>query len=456
MVAAFSFGTIIAIPIIPFIDDRFGRKTSVILGSIIVLIGVIIQTASVDREWLIETLLTGASLDDRLTYDGIVAMFLVSRFVLGSGIAFATNGASQLIAELAYPKERAVITGLFNDSWYVGGIIAAGITLGTFSMESNWAWRLPSLFQMIPSVLQLLFIWFVPESPRWLLSRDRSEEAFDILVKYHAEGDRDDPFALAEFAQIRETIRLEAESSKNSWFEMVNNRANRWRTFLTCCVGIFAQWSGNGLTGYYLVPILKSIGITSNLRQQQLNLSKEVVDLVASVIGAFLANVMRRRTQFLTSFIGLTFTFAALTGCSAAFALNYSNSGAIGAVTFLFIYPIFYNFQHPLTYVYVTEIFPFIYRAKGVAISQLMSSVASAFNQYVNPIALDAMAWRLYIVYVAWLIVEVLVVYFLYPETKGPTLEELAIIFEGNDAHVGVVHVDKAKGGAEVDQVETV
>jgi MFS family permease len=86
-------------------------------------------------------------------------MFLVARLLLGMGIPFAISGASQLIAELAYPRERSVITGLFNESWYVGSIIAAGITLGTFSWTTNWSWRLPSLLQILPSMLQLTFIW---------------------------------------------------------------------------------------------------------------------------------------------------------------------------------------------------------------------------------------------------------------------------------------------------------
>ncbi len=88
-----------------------------------------------------------------------VAMFLVARIILGMGIVYAISGASQLIAELAYPKERSVITGLFNESWYAGAIIAAGVTLGTYSWDSNWSWRLPSLLQLLPSTLQLIFIW---------------------------------------------------------------------------------------------------------------------------------------------------------------------------------------------------------------------------------------------------------------------------------------------------------
>ncbi len=117
-----------------------------------------------------------------------VAMFLVARLLLGMGIPFCISGASQLIAELAYPREAGVLNGLFNESWYAGAIIAAGTTLGTFSRTDDWAWRIPSLVQAVPSLLQLTFIWWVPESPRWLLSKDRADEAFDILAHYHAEG----------------------------------------------------------------------------------------------------------------------------------------------------------------------------------------------------------------------------------------------------------------------------
>ena len=174
-------------------------------------------------------------------------MFLASRLILGTGIPFAVSGASQLLAELTYPRERAVITGLFNVSWFIGAILAAGVTLGTYNIPNNWGWRIPSILQAAPSILQLIFVWFVPESPRWLLSKDRDEEAFDILVKYHGEGDRNSAFVKVEFTEISSQLRLEIENSKQSWTELLKTPGNRKRSLISVCVGLFSQWSGNGL-----------------------------------------------------------------------------------------------------------------------------------------------------------------------------------------------------------------
>jgi anti-sigma factor RsiW len=79
------------------------------------------------------------------------------------------------------------------------------------------------------------------------MSRDRHEEALAILIKYHAEGDASSPFVAAEYHQIRETIRLEQEASRSPWKELVTNSVNRRRVLIAACVGLFAQWAGNGL-----------------------------------------------------------------------------------------------------------------------------------------------------------------------------------------------------------------
>ena len=192
-------------------------------------------------------------------------MFVVSRWILGLGIPFAIIAASTLIGELAYPKERPVMTSLFNASYFIGAIVAAGVTLGTFDIKSNWSWRIPSLLQVCPSLLQISFVYFIPESPRWvacdtrirsfahlylcswLISKGRRDDAFEILVKYHAEGDRESEFVKAEFAQIEATLKIEQENSKRGWRELIATPGMRRRLLIASFLGLFTQWSGNGM-----------------------------------------------------------------------------------------------------------------------------------------------------------------------------------------------------------------
>ena len=72
------------------------------------------------------------------------------------------------ITELAFPTHRAPITSLYNTTWYLGSIVAAWATFGTFSITTSWSWRIPSVLQGLPSAIQFCFIFFIPESPRWL------------------------------------------------------------------------------------------------------------------------------------------------------------------------------------------------------------------------------------------------------------------------------------------------
>ncbi|KAH8893624.1 hexose transporter [Thozetella sp. PMI_491] len=415
--ASYNLGGLITLPIIPTFNDRFGRKHSITLGSAILATGVALQAAAINY-----------------------GMFLAARLIAGMGIAFAVSGASQLLAELTHPRERAVITGLFNASWSVGSILAAGITLGTYNMGNDWAWRIPTILQIAPSALQLTFVWFVPDSPRWLISRDLTEEAFEILVKYHAEGDRDSPFVHAEFQEISNQIRLEVENSRRHWIELLQTPGNRKRTLIATCVGIFTQWSGNGLiscgpscpefSGYYLSRVLNTIGITDKRTQNVLNLSLSCFQLCVGVSASFLTRILKRRTQYLTAFCGMILTFSIWTGCSAYYSTSSNHDAATAVVAFIFIYYMSYHIMQPLTYIYVTEVFPFIYRAKGVALLQFFTRGTTAFNSFVNPIGMDSLGWKFLLVYLVWLCVETTIIYFLYPETQGRTLEELAQLFD--------------------------
>jgi len=114
-------------------------------------------------------------------------------------------------------------------------------------MTSNWGWRIPSFLQVVPSLLQISFIWFLPESPRWLISRERGDEAYAILVKYHAEGDENSEFVKAEYSQIEETLAAElkfAHTNRNGVFPTLGMQK---RVIIASFLGLFVAWSGVGL-----------------------------------------------------------------------------------------------------------------------------------------------------------------------------------------------------------------
>ena len=90
-------------------------------------------------------------------------------------------------------------------SWFLGSIAAAWITFGTRNINNSWSWRLPSLLQLCPSLIQLSTIWFLPESPRWLVWNDRHDDAIAALKQYHGEGEETELVKL-EFEEIRAAI----------------------------------------------------------------------------------------------------------------------------------------------------------------------------------------------------------------------------------------------------------
>lgn len=177
-------------------------------------------------------------------------MFLVSRFLIGFGLVFANAYAPILIGELSHPKDRQVTTSLYQTSWYAGATLAAWTTFGTFQIPNEWAWRIPSLLQAAPALVQVVGVWFVPESPRWLVAVGRGEEAKAILTKYHAEGEENDELVEIEYFEMKRVIEADLAANKMTWRALVSSPGNRRRLLLVLMLGVFSQWSGNGLVSF--------------------------------------------------------------------------------------------------------------------------------------------------------------------------------------------------------------
>jgi MFS family permease len=154
-----------------------------------------------------------------------------------------------------------------------------------------------------------------------------------------------------------------------------------------------------------------------------------------------------------------------ITGLSGSFATTGKSATGLAVIPVLFLYYGFYDIAFtPLLIAYPTEIWQYHLRSRGVAVTQFSTFAALFFNLFVNPIALNAIAWKYYIIYVVILVLICITCYYFYPETRGRSLEEIAIVFDGEDAAVpgqgvvlSAVEDQMAKrGDSIVDQVEYV
>ncbi|KZW02872.1 hypothetical protein EXIGLDRAFT_375238 [Exidia glandulosa HHB12029] len=127
--------------------------------------------------------------------------------------------------------------------------------------------------------------------------------------------------------------------------------------------------------------------------------------------------------------------FSCLTACAGVFQTTGNEAAAHGVLAFIFLGATFYPLAYtPLLVSYTVELLPFFLRAKGLSVMNLTVLAAIIFGQYVNPIALQAIQWKYYLVYAIWIWFELSYVYLFVVETKGRSLEETAVLFDGEDA----------------------
>ncbi|KAJ5386544.1 hypothetical protein N7509_009085 [Penicillium cosmopolitanum] len=409
-------GVLISILISSQLCDKFGRRYPICGGSILIVIGSVIQAASKNY-----------------------GMFVFSRFMVGFGLGIVSVAAPPLLSEVAYPTHRGKLVSFYLVSWPLGSLIAAWATYGTFRMESSWSWRLPSLLQCVFSLVQAVLSLFAPESPRWLIYKERGDEALDIFIRYHGDGDPQSRLAHFEMAEITATLQMEKLQKKSRWGEWISTKGNRHRLFLALYIPAMLQWSGNALISYYLPEVLKSIGITDSKTQLTLNGCMSIWSLVSACFFATLVDRAGRRGLFLFGMGGMGISYIIWTICSAINEKkgfkDHSYAGAVLAM--IFIYQALYHACSPVAPTYIMEVVPYSLRSKAAMLYQLTGNLAGLYNSFANPVAMEAISWRYYIVWVVMIALNFTLIFFFFPETKNRGLEEVAEIFDGPNALSG-------------------
>jgi MFS family permease len=194
-----------------YISDAFGRKKAIMLGAVIWVIGCIIVSASQN-----------------------IAMLIVGRIINGFCVGICSAQVPVYISELAPPNLRGRLVGAQQWAITWGIMIMFYISYGcSFISGTTASFRVPWALQMIPAIILFFGMMFLPESPRWLATKDRWEECKDVLILTHGKGDPNSALVAREFQEIKHWLDIEHQSKSVSYLELFSPRyINRSKFFL--------------------------------------------------------------------------------------------------------------------------------------------------------------------------------------------------------------------------------
>lgn len=468
--AIYQIGSVASIAIVPWFADHLGRKVPIVIGCVIMIVGAVMQGAG-----------------------NTLGVFIGGRFLMGFGNSFSQLASPTLLTEICHPQHRARLTTVYNCLWNVGALFVSWLSFGTNYLGNEWSWRVPALLQAFPSLIQLTFIWWVPESPRYLVAKDKHDQALEILGRYHANGNVNHPTVQFEYREIRETLALELEAKKqSSYADFVKTKGNRYRLAVLISLGIFSQWSGNAIISNYSSKLYDSAGVTDSTSKLGLSAGQTTLALIVSITMAMFVDKLGRRPTFLASTGGMLVTFVFWTLSTGLYEDKGAEGGRYAMIVFIWIFGIFYSLAWSgLLVGYAIEVLPYNLRAKGLMIMNLSVQVALTLNTYANPVGFEAFephTWKLYLIYTVsplrikahpanqrqknnnpekitaansfsfssqcWIALEFVFVYVMYVETKGPTLEELAKVIDGDNAAVAKLDLHQVEKEAQIESHE--
>jgi sugar porter (SP) family MFS transporter len=405
-----SAGAIIGAGLTAWFANWAGRKRSIQVGALILIVGGALSAGSVNP-----------------------AMFIVARTIAGVGIGMLITSIPMYQSEVSTPESRGFMCCMHGIMFAVGYSLSAWIGFGSYFSppNSSFGWRFPLAFQTGPPVLLLLGSSFLPFSPRWLLQQDRPDEAFAVLRRLHIT--KEDPQgreAAREFYQMQKQLELD-RSLKNTagFFELFRTPSNRKRAMFA-----FFFMFGNMFTGILVVTnygiiLYQNIGL-SGFMPLLLSGIFVLITFPCNIFTALYVDKIGRRKLLLAGLAGCTICNIFECALLANFLGTDNNAGLNAAIFFIFFFVIFWASCIDATqYLYVAEIFPTHIRSQGTAIGMFGLFAGTLVVLVAGPIALNAVTWKFYIVLIIPTAIEWVCILLWFPETKQRSLEDIAEAF---------------------------
>ncbi len=396
VVSILIFGAAIGALLAGKLADRFGRKSNIFLLAIIFIVST--TACALAPSW---------------------KFLAFARFILGFAVGGASVTVPIYLAELSpYEKRGSLVTQ--NELMIIVGQFSSFIINAIiFNIwgEHLFIWRYMLVVAVIPAIILLFGMYWMPKSPRWLVSQNRFNEALEVLKKV-----RNKRRALAEIEEINIITKQEGKSNLSGW-KMFKTPWVRKLILIGCGLGFFQQLSGINSIMYYGTQVLQQAGLTNKVAIVA-NTFNGLFSLFGILVGLFLINKINRRKMLISGFV-LTTLFHLLVGFSAALL---PESTIKAYCIMIFIIGFVFSMQGtigPLVWLLLAEIFPLKIRSFAVGFCVLVLWLSNACVAFFFPLMVEVFGIsNSFFVFFGLGLIAIWFTFKMVPETRGKTLEE--------------------------------
>ncbi|KAH7143541.1 general substrate transporter [Dactylonectria macrodidyma] len=407
VVATFVIGALIGSLSCSYTGDLFGRRKVILFAAICTLIGEILEVSSFG-----------------------LAQFIVGRVIIGLGIGQLSSIVPVWLSETSAAANRGrqvVVTGLFM---CLGYTLESWIDLGFFEFKHGpVTWRPPIAIAIAFSIVLIASVYMFPESPRWLVLKNRSD-----LARYNISALRglpeDSMEVQAELAGIEHSLE-ETSNTGVKLADMLKMGEDKlaYRFGLCILLQFFQQMSGSNLISVYATILFQTnLGMTSEM-SRILSGGALTWKFLSSFVAFFVIDRFGRRAVFIISGVGMS---ACMTSLAITTSFDSDNKAAmIAAGCFIYLYNTFVPIGFlGANFLYCTEVAPLRLRMAMSSISTANHWLWNFVVVMITPVAVNTIGWQYYIVFAVISACIPLSVYFFFPETMGRNLEEIELLFK--------------------------